>query len=92
MNMKGIIKADQYVIPERPTFLPMQNSHIITDVEAKVKYLLATYENEARRLKTEIPKDDALSVIDAYNKGRLYEKESFVDDLKLILDEKNQLW
>lgn len=52
-----------------------------------VYYLLGIYESEVSRLKGEIARDGNITMIEAYNKGRLYEKESFVDDLKLLLDE-----
>jgi len=50
-------------------------------------YLIGIYEAEAARLKSEMPHDGNLNLIDAYNKGRLMAKQSFVDDLKLLIDE-----
>lgn len=50
-------------------------------------YLIGIYEAEAQRLKSDIPHDGEITLIDAYNKGMLYEKLSFIDDLKLLIDE-----
>lgn len=50
-------------------------------------YLIGIYEAEAQRLKDDLPHDGNLTLIDAYNKGALMEKQSFIDDLKLLIDE-----
>lgn len=50
-------------------------------------YLIGIYEAEAARLKSDIPQDGNVTLIDAYNKGALMEKLNFVDDLKLLIDE-----
>ena len=50
-------------------------------------YLIGVFEAEAARLKSDIPQDGNVTLIDAYNKGALMEKLKFIDDLKLLIDE-----
>ena len=54
---------------------------------SKLRYLLKMYDEETRRLKSDIAQDGNVTIIDAYNKGRLAEHESMVEDLLLLLDE-----
>ena len=54
---------------------------------SKLRYLLKMYDEETRRLKSDIAQDGNVTIIDASNKGRLAEHESMVEDLLLLLDE-----
>lgn len=55
-------------------------------VESELEKRLEVYKAAAVRLKGDIPKNDALTIIDAYNKGMLYELEQVIADLESLLN------
>lgn len=52
-----------------------------------LRYLIKSYEQEVKRLKDSISSDNVVTLIDSYNKGRLEDHISFIDDLMILLDE-----
>lgn len=85
MGLSGIIKANRILTtPEQEALnkslgiLPAADDiKFVSLVEEELKKKIALERDEIRRLKSDIPKD-GLGIIDAYNKGRLYEKESIL--------------
>lgn len=71
-NFNGAIMA----MPKDCEFKPF----IETELERKIEL----YKAAAARLKSDIPKNDALTIIDAYNKGMLYELEEIIADLESL--------
>lgn len=51
-------------------------------IETELEKKIELYKAAAARLKSDIPKNDALTIIDAYNKGMLYELEEIIADLE----------
>ena len=74
---KKIIPNDQYILPEKAYFKEL--------LEGKLEARIDVYKEKARRLKSDIPKNAALGVIDAYNKGMLFELEEIIDDLTSLI-------
>lgn len=91
MGIGGIIKANRvmstpeqealkhYILPvaDDVTFKPL--------IEVELRKRLEIYKDTARRLKGDIPKD-GLTLIDAYNKGMLYELDQVIADLEQLLN------
>ena len=91
---KPILKAMMCnIIPEQKIVPPMpKNSYVTPEkfsfkelLEGKLESRIEVYKDEARRLRDDIPKNDALGIIDAYNKGMLYELEKVISDLESLL-------
>lgn len=90
----GIIKARQvFTTPEAKQ---IENDHIGSFIstpndvsfkpfiETELERKIELYKAAAARLKSDIPKNDALTIIDAYNKGMLYELEEIIADLESL--------
>ena len=68
---KGVIRTTDY------EFTPF--------IELELQHKLMVYRAEAKRLRSDVPKDCSSSIIDAYNKGMLYKLESIIDDLSSLI-------
>lgn len=93
--MGGIIKAKHVLsTPEVKqiensfnngiTFMP-QDCEFKPFIEIELEKKIEQFKAAAGRLKSDIPKNDALTIIDAYNKGRLYELEEMIADLESLM-------
>lgn len=88
----GIIKAKHVL--STPEFKQIENGLITTlpqdcefkpFIEIELEKKIEQFKAAAGRLKNDIPKNDALTIIDAYNKGRLYELEEMIADLESLM-------
>lgn len=87
----NIIKGNLY-IPEQKKVPPMpkeimkaQDFQFTPFIELELQHKLMVYRAEAKRLRSDTPKDCNGNVIDAYNKGMLYKLESIIDDLSSLI-------
>jgi hypothetical protein len=91
----GIIKAKHVLsTPEAKQIENSFNNGIISMpqdcefkpfIEIELEKKIEEYKAASGRLKSYIPKNDALTIIDAYNKGRLYELEEMIADLESLM-------
>ena len=91
----GIIKAKNVLsTPEAKQIENHLNNSIIPIpqdcefkpfIEIELEKKIEQFKAAAGRLKSDIPKNDALTIIDAYNKGRLYELEEMIADLESLM-------
>lgn len=88
----GIIKAKNVL--STPEAKHIENSFITTlpqdckfkpFIEIELEKKIEQFKAAAGRLKSDIPKNDALTIIDAYNKGRLYVLEEMIADLESLM-------
>ena len=84
---KKIIPNDQYIlVPADQHIVPIAEKTYFKELlEGKLEARIDVYKEKARRLKSDIPKNAALGVIDAYNKGMLFELEEIIDDLTSLI-------
>ena len=87
----GIIKAKHVL--STPEAKQIENNFITLPqdcefkpfIEIELEKKIEQFKAAAGRLKSDIPKNDALTIIDAYNKGRLYELEEMIADLESLM-------
>jgi hypothetical protein len=85
----GIIKASNM----SAAYIPELNKFMLSDLSEKIQLkdritrMIDARQQEALRLKRDIPRNADPNIIDAYNKGMLYKLESEIEDLKSLLSE-----
>ena len=90
--MKSNIIKNTFYVPEQKKVPPMpkeimkaQDFQFTPFIELELQHKLMVYRAEAKRLRSDTPKDCNGNVIDAYNKGMLYKLESIIDDLSSLI-------
>lgn len=91
-KMKSNIIKNSFYIPEQKKDPPVPDGIIHAQdytftpfIELELQHKLMVYRAEAKRLRSDTPKDCNGNVIDAYNKGMLYKLESIIDDLSSLI-------